>query len=60
MNSKTKTHTDGYIGLTVLALFAVAIIAGQARGDVNPAYMFDADLPTDLEHGVLVERAAPV
>jgi len=59
MYSKTKKRTDGYIGLAVLALFAVAIIAGQARGDVNPAYMFDADLPTALELSVLVERVAP-
>lgn len=59
MHSKTEKQTDGYIGLAVLALFAVAIIAGQARGDMNPAYMFDADLPTALELGVLVEQDAP-
>lgn len=59
MRSKTKKQTDGYIGLAVLALFVVAIIAGQARGDVDPAYLFDADLPTALELGVLVERDAP-
>jgi len=59
MYSKTKKRTDGNIGLAVLALFAVAIIAGQARGEIDPAYMFDADLPTALELGVLVERAAP-
>lgn len=59
MRSKTKKQTDGYIGLAVLALFTVAIIAGQARGEIDPAYMFDADLPTALELGVLVERDAP-
>jgi len=58
MHSNTKTQSDDYIGLAVLALFAVAIIAGQARGDVNSAYAFDASLPTALELGVLIERDA--
>lgn len=59
MHSTTKTQTGGYIGFAVLALFAVAIIAGQARGDINSAFAYDADLPTALELGVLVERNAP-
>lgn len=60
MHSNTQKQTNGYMGLAVLALFAVAIIAGQARSDVNLAYMFDPDLPTALELSVLVERDPPV
>ena len=60
MHSNTQKHTNGYMGLAVLALFAVAIIAGQARSDVHPAYMFDPDLPTALELSVLVEQDPPV
>jgi len=58
MQTNTQRRTNGYTGLTVLALFAVAIIAGQARGDLRGSYPSDADLPTALELGVLIEQKA--
>ena len=58
MNSNEQPRTHGYFGLTVLALFAVAFIAGQARGDLDRAYLIDTSLPTAIELGVLLERAA--
>ena len=59
MQTHTQRRTNGYTGLSVLALFAVAIIAGQARGDLRGSFSMDADLPTAIELGVLSERDAP-
>lgn len=56
MHSNKQPQTRGYIGLTVLALFAVAIIAGQARGNQSRSYLIDTSLPTAIELAVLLER----
>jgi len=56
MYSNEQSQTHGYIGLMVLALFAVAIVAGQARGDLSRSYTIDTSLPTAIELGVLLER----
>jgi hypothetical protein len=56
MQRVTERQSSGYIGISVLALFAVAIIAGQTRGDYKRPYSFDADLPTAIELGVLAEQ----
>lgn len=60
MHTNTQRRTNGYTGLTVLALFAVAIIAGQARGDLHGPFSLDPNLPTALELRVLIEQEAPV
>lgn len=57
MNTNTYSRTNGIVGVTILALFAIAIIAGQARGNLNSMH---SDLPTAIDLGVLVESAAPV
>ena len=59
MHSIKQRQSSGYIGISVLALFAVAIIAGQVRGNYKRPYSFDADLPTAIELGVLTEQAEP-
>ena len=59
MQTHTQKRTNGYTGLSVLALFAVAIIAGQAQGDLRGPLSMDADLPTAIELGVLIERDTP-
>ena len=60
MHTNMQRRTNGYTGLSVLALFAVAIIAGQARGDLHGPFSLDADLPTALELGVLIDQEATV
>ncbi len=55
MYSNEQPQRRGYIGLMVLALFAVAIIAGQAHGDLSRSYLIDTSLPTAIELGVLLE-----
>ena len=60
MRTKTYSRTNGIVGVSLLALFAIAIIAGQARGNLHDMNSIDSDLPTAIDLGVLVESAAPV
>ena len=60
MNTNTYSRTNGIVGVTILALFAIAIVAGQARGNLHDMNSIDSDLPTAIDLGVLVESAAPV
>jgi len=50
-------RTRGSFGLSVLALFAVAIVAGQARSSQSTDV---SRLPTALELSVLTEPGGPV
>ena len=59
MQTTTYNRINGLVGISVLALFAIAIIAGQARGDLHNVNAFDDDLPTAISLGVLMERQAP-
>jgi hypothetical protein len=60
MNSNIDSRTNGIVGVTILALFAIAIVAGQARGDLHDTNSIDHNLPTAIALGVLVESATPV
>jgi hypothetical protein len=60
MNTNTYSRTNGIVGVTILALFAIAIIAGQAHGKLDDMNSMHSDLPTAIDLGVLVESAAPV
>ncbi len=55
----TSSRTNGLVGISVLALFAIAIIAGQARGDLHNLNSVDRDLPTAIDLGILIESDAP-
>jgi hypothetical protein len=59
MQNTTYNRINGLVGISVLALFAIAIIAGQARGDLHNVNSMDADLPTAISLGVLVESQVP-
>ncbi len=45
MHKRISKIIHGLIGLSVLAMFVIAIVAGQARANFNPAAELDADMP---------------
>ena len=57
MNKHSRKATNGTIGLSVLALFAVAIIAGQADGNIEHSRVVESELPTAIDLGALVEES---
>jgi len=57
MKKKRFSILNGFIGLSVLLMFAVAIIAGQARANLDPSVstmISDAALP-DVQLPVRIE-----
>jgi hypothetical protein len=59
MQTIIYNRINGLVGISVLALFAIAIIAGQTRSDLYDVNSMEADLPTAISLGVLTESQAP-
>ena len=55
MHNNTNSGSSSVAGFSVLALFAVAIIAGQAHGDLGAPTSINSNLPTAFDLGVLME-----
>lgn len=51
MHKQLRKIIQSLIGLSVLAMFVIAIVAGQARANLQPAQLLEADIVYSADAG---------